>query len=424
MKERIVLKTVLGQRPMKIYSRIRRILLLACCSCAISAFAADTITGRVRNQTTNTPSAGDDVVLLRLGVGMEEEARTRTDAQGIFGFQAVLNARYIVRVLHQGVNYDQTVKSTQLEVKVFDAVPKIPGLNGGLGIARVETDGAMLKVTEMYSITNASSPPVTQAGPRNFEISLAAQATLDSFMVKSADAIWVNVTPATLPPQKGRYAVDFPLRPGDTLFKFTYHLPYEGHATLHLKLAYPIKSFAVVHPPSMSFKAVRSKTFTSPGLVQGLRLEQAVAQPVVREVPAFEVSGVGTAPPTSAEAPPLPPPSAASAPVAETRPNPALAASSPAAPDGSTNAIWIILSGIGAVLLALIFGIWLRRKNAVRAAPAMSADQSMSLVDALKEELFQLEAEKLHGSISAEQYDSTKQALTLSIQRALAKGKT
>jgi hypothetical protein len=76
------------------------------------------------------------------------------------------------------------------------------------------------------------------------------------------------------------------------------------------------------------------------------------------------------------------------------------------------------------VLLALIFGIWLRRKNAVRAAPAMSAGQSMSLVDALKEELFQLEAEKLHGSISAEQYDSTKQALTLSIQRALAKGKT
>jgi hypothetical protein len=45
-------------------------------------------------------------------------------------------------------------------------------------------------------------------------------------------------------------------------------------------------------------------------------------------------------------------------------------------------------------------------------------------VEALKQELFRLETEKLRGSISSEEYDSTKQALNANIQRALAREKT
>src|SRR5262249_41710458 len=97
-------------------------LLLFCCFYAISAFAMDRITGKVRNQTTNTAAAGNEVVLLKLGLGMEEEARTRTDAQGAFAFHATPDARHIVRVLHQGVNYDQVAIASPLEIPVFDAV--------------------------------------------------------------------------------------------------------------------------------------------------------------------------------------------------------------------------------------------------------------------------------------------------------------
>jgi hypothetical protein len=409
---------------MNIRSGIKSILLLVCCCYALSACAADTIAGKVRNQTTQTPAAGDDVILLRLGEGMEEQERTRTDAEGAFGFQVAPDARHIVRVLHQGVNYDQTVNgASSLEITVFDAVAKIPDVSGNLGIARLEADGQLLKITEMYAISNNSNPPVTQAGPHNFVFSMPPKASLDSFMVKKAGAVWVNVTPSPIPAQKDRYAVDFPLRPGDTLFKYVYHLPYDGHATLHLKLAYPIRNFGVIHPPTMSFKATSPRTFASPGLVQGLQLEQAVSKPVVREVPAFEISGVGTVPPVATEAMSLPSPASAPAQPATTSPKPESAASFPAAPNESTNALWIVLSGTGAVLTAVIFGIWRRRKSASTAAPA-AAGQGSFLVDALKEELFQLEAEKLHGSISAEQYDSTKQALHVSIQRAQAKVKS
>ena len=321
------------------------------------------------------------------------------------------------------MNYDQTVNgAASLEIPVFDAVTDIPDLSGNLGIVRVEADGQIMKITEMYSIRNDSSPPVTQSGPHNFVVSMPPKASLDSFMVKKAGAVWVNVTPAPIPAQKDRYAVDFPLRPGETLFKFVYHLPYDGHATLHLKLAYPIRNFGVVHPPSMSFKAASPGAFASPGLVQGLQLEQAVNKPVVREVPAFEISGVGTAPPEGTEAMSAPSPSSATAPPAKTSPKPESAPSSPVDSNGSTNALWIVLSGTGAVLTAVIFGIWRRRRAQApqhRRLPVKAVSGGC-----LERGIFQLESEKLHGSISAEQYDSTKQALHVSIQRAQAKGKS
>src|SRR5258708_10460318 len=259
-----------------IRSAARSVVLLACCLCASSALAADTMTGTVRNQSTARPSAGDDVVLLRLAEGMQEEARTKTDAQGAFVLKvSVADARHVVRVLHQGVNYDQTVTgSAPLEIKVFDAVPRINGLNGNIGIVRMESDGNVLKVAEMYAITNASTPPVTQSGPRNFEIFLPEKAEFDSVEAKAQEGIWTNVTPVAVKAQPGHYVVNFPLRPGDTLFKFGYHLPYLGAAAFHLKLAYPIKRFAVMHPPSMSFKASSPGAFMNPAVTNGFQVEQ------------------------------------------------------------------------------------------------------------------------------------------------------
>src|SRR6185369_16914125 len=202
---------------------------------------------------------------------------------------------------HHGVNYDQTVSGKgPLSIAVFDAVPHIRGLQGTLGIAQVESDGQTLKVTEMYSISNDSVPPVSQAGPRNFEISIAPKATLDSLVVKKGGGVWTNLAPVPIKGQQGRYAVDFPIRPGDTLFKFVYHLPYSEPTRLQVKLPYPIRNFAVMHPPSMSFRPSSAAAFTSPGMAQGLRVEQAVGKPVVRDVAAFEISGIGLAAPTQA----------------------------------------------------------------------------------------------------------------------------
>ena len=284
-------------------------VVVACCSAA-----ADTISGAVRNQTTGKPAAGDTVILLRPAEGMREEAQTKSDAQGIFTFNVdATRDQRVVRVLHQGVNYDHAVAGAgPLQLTVFDAVPKVAGLKGNIGIVRVESDKTTLQVTEMYAITNSSTPPVTQSGPRNFEISTPPHSVLDFVRVMGPAASWVDVKPAQV--QLGQYNIGFPIRPGDTLFKFAYHMPNTGPTALRLKLAYPIQKFAVLHAPSMSFKPLLSGAFAKPQQANGVLIEEAVAHPLTGAVPAFEVSGIGAAPPPAPAK--MSPPPVSAAPVA------------------------------------------------------------------------------------------------------------
>lgn len=402
---------------MSISFRIAGVFLLLFC-CFSSLYAADSVTGKVQNLTTGHPAVGDEVVLLRLAEGMEAEASTHTDAGGAFTLPlATVGAQYVVRVIHQGVNYDQTMNSSApLEISVFDAVAKVPGLRGNLGIVKVESADEMLKVTEMYSISNTSSPPVTQKALRNFEFSLAQEAKLDLFQARRAGGVWLNLTPVPVKEKQGAWAVDFPLRPGETLFKFTYRLPYDGLATLRVKLAYPIENLAVVHPPAMNFRALRANSFTSPGLVEGMKLEQAVAKPVVKEVPAFEISGVGTASTVQAE----PAPESLPSPPASTKNNPAKpAAASVSVARPSQAEVWLVMAGIVVLLLAVVASWWRSKKS--RAAPGTKAGP---VIDSLKQALDQLEVEKNRGEISADQYDSTRQALNMSLKRAVARSKS
>jgi hypothetical protein len=351
---------------MNICSRIGSALALICCSYALSSFAADAVSGKVRNQTTNKPAAGDEVVLLRLENGMEQESATRTDAQGSFVLpMSVANAKHVIRVLHKGVNYDQGLNAKgPLEISVFDTVARIQNLQAAIGMAQVESDGRMLKITEMYAISNESMPPVTQARARNFEISISPNATLDSVVARKDGGVWVNVTPVPIQGRQVRYAVDFPIRPGGTLFKFVYHLPYAGPTTLRVRPGYPVKSFAVMHTPSLTFKSSVPRAFTSPGLAQGLQVEQVVGKRVVRAIPDFEVSGIGIVP------------RATQAGNSSTAVGPSLsadsrgAASPPAASatmgtDRQETRMWEVLSGVIALLAASLYAFWKRRRNAV-----------------------------------------------------------
>ncbi|PYX10410.1 MAG: hypothetical protein DMG85_07960, partial [Acidobacteria bacterium] len=67
---------------------------------------AETLTGTVKNGTSNKPAAGDEVVLLKLGRGMEEAGRTKADAKGTFSFKVDdTSTPHLVRAIHQGVTY-------------------------------------------------------------------------------------------------------------------------------------------------------------------------------------------------------------------------------------------------------------------------------------------------------------------------------
>jgi hypothetical protein len=148
-------------------------------------------------------------------------------------------------------------------------------------------------------------------------------------------------------------------------------------------------------------------------------------------VPSFELSGNGTqsggldqsrseavSPSAEAGIPEI----AASIPIAAKHSN----------PQRSKTALWII-AGL-AVLASASIIIWRVRRslplvlaNATSAAPLPDAVpsavadgfRSAARLDAFKEELFRLEADRLRGSISAADYATSKQALEKAISKQL-----
>jgi hypothetical protein len=387
---------------------------------AISAMAADTIRGTVHNETIGKPSAGDEVVLLRLGAGMQEESRTKTDAQGAFTLNVALpQDQHLIQVFHQGVNYDQPVRGAgPVEIVVYDAVAKIPDLRGPIGIAQVQSNGKILKITENYEITNSSNPPVTQSGAGNFQVFVPPQAVFDSVQVRRGQGIWLKVDPVK--ENSGAYAIHYPIRPGETSLQLVFTLPYRGPTTLHLKVPYPIEKFGVMHPSSMSFKAVRPGTFESASISPNVIGELVAAKPLLSDVPAFEISGTGAAPEHGTEAEAAAPPSTPSVVAAPNNVH-TTENSAPSAAGQSRKELWLMIAGIITILGVGGFTFWRRQTRGAPTLTSATPAGGKPLLDALKEELFQLENSRLHGTISAEEYAVSKRALSLSIERAMTR---
>ena len=91
-----------------------------------SLASAQTLTGTVKNATTGKPGAGDEVVLLSLGQGMEEAGRTKADAKGNFSLKLDAEGPHLVRVIHQEVTYHRMAPpgTTSVEIEVYDAEQK------------------------------------------------------------------------------------------------------------------------------------------------------------------------------------------------------------------------------------------------------------------------------------------------------------
>src|SRR5579864_3761314 len=90
--------------------------------------AAQTLTGTVKNSTTGKPSAGDEVVVFKLGQGMEESGHTKTNAEGQFSFKLDdPQAAHLVRAIHQNVMYHRLVPrgTTSVAIDVYDAAQKV-----------------------------------------------------------------------------------------------------------------------------------------------------------------------------------------------------------------------------------------------------------------------------------------------------------
>jgi hypothetical protein len=230
----------------------------------LSSFAgAQTLTGTVKNGTTGKPAAGDEIVLLKLGQGMEESGRTRTDSKGRFSFKLdAAQAPHLVRAIHQAVTYHRMAPSgtTSVEVEVYDVGNQIDGIEVVADIMRLQVERGQVQVAREFAVQNSSKPPRTQMNERNLEFYIPEGAK-----IIEGSAMTEHGNPLKSPPvqqgEKNRYSFIFPLRPGITRFQVSYQLPYSGSANIDPKSLYALQHFVAILPKSMEFSAAPGTDF-------------------------------------------------------------------------------------------------------------------------------------------------------------------
>jgi hypothetical protein len=415
-----------------------RILIAVLALCATAA--AQTVTGTVTNGTTGRPAAGDEVVLLSLSQGMNESAHGRTDAQGKFSLPLdSAPGPHLVRVTHQGVNYFPAggpilpgAAAGELAIQVYDAAKKLDGITATVDVMRMQApDASTLQVIELIAVSNTSSPARTLGGERTWEINLPEGAQIDQADAAGPGGMPVNAMPVPDDAHKGRYYFDFPIRPGETRFQVAYHLLYSGEATLAPHVSGNVQHFAVMLPKSMQFAARSAGVFTPMADETGQSNLQVATNVAPGKDLGFRVSGTGELPNEQAGQGNQAPSAEAGSPMPANRPGGGLGTPE-GTPDPLHETRWAILVGLMAILA--IGGVWVmsRRQGAQPAgtAPEVPAvpvqtlpappDGSV-LLQALKEEIFQLEVERQQGKLSDEEYAKAKAALDQTLRRAIAR---
>ncbi len=398
------------------------------------------IEGTVTNGTSNKPSSGDEVVLLELSQGMNEAAHTKTDASGHYKFDVATTGGgpHLVRVSHENANYFKMVPPgmSSGDVTVYEAAKKVDGLTYNVETA-FQSGAGTLQVVQFYVVKNQSQPPRTQAADAGLEIAIPPDAKIDSADVQAPGGQPIQTAPN--PKGKGRYSFDYPLRPGETTFRLMYELPYSGSTAFKPTLLYPVEQYAVILPPSMSFQAANAGTFRSQPHQGGVNIQIANNASASTDL-SFHVSGTGQMPDnagTSDQGGGGGMGGGEQTAAQGGRPGGGLGTPIDA-PDPLTKYRWPLLLGFTVLLVFGAFYIVTHRQPAPAAGhPAAdeteeaeattpisrpkAVNRSSLLLDAMKEELFQLEVDRQQGQISQEEYAKTKSALDATLKRALSR---
>jgi hypothetical protein len=388
------------------------------------AFAAQ-ITGTVTNATNNKPSSGDEVTLLSLASGMQEIATTKTDSQGHYTLNVPdADGQHLVRVARQSVHYFQAAPpgTTAVDITVYDAATQVEGLATDARVFHLQASGGSMDVQELYILNNQSQPPRTKIGNQTFAVTLPDGAQMGEASLTGSGGMPLTV--AAVPSgAKNRYAYDFPIKPGQTRFEVTYKLPYSGSYEFSFKPQGPLSELGVLLPKSMKFNGV-SGGFAQDVDEAGLAVFFAKNVPANQEIK-FSVSGEGLIP--------TEPPGNTSQPASESGGAPI-----PSSSGGTREALWFIVGTLVILIGGGAFIMWrksagaraavkdpkaarLASKARARAQAQSAKPEQSDMLEVLKNELFQLETDRVSGKISQEEYDKSKAGLDTLFRRQMKK---
>jgi hypothetical protein len=306
---------------------------------------------------------------------------------------------------------------------------------------RLQAENGTLEVAESFAVKNQSQPPRTQMREDNYEFQLPEGAQIDSATAMTSGGQPLNIAPVPRSGNKNRYAFAFPLRPGETRFDVMYHLAYSGQQRIETNPLVAMEHFAVMLPKEMQFKPETPGRFQPIGQESGANVQVATGvQPQQRLVFTVFGNGILQIPSGTGARQDEGPPGGSEQSGAEQsgsngrgRPGGGLGPPTES-PDSLHNVRWYILAGLatvlafGAVYIAArpriapgSSGAAANSAGSLPAAASHAQSRSALLLEALKEELFQLEVDRQQGRITQQEYDKAKAALDQTLQRAISR---
>ncbi len=230
-------------------------LFLALFLAPVAAPAA-AVYGLITNGTTGKPQAGVPVSLLKLEAGMVPIGETVTDGNGRFRFNSPPPSGelpYLLRADYRGVAYHAPARAAappgakggspdgqdaaagsdiEVNLEVFDTTNDFSAARMTRHQLIVEPRPAQLLVAETYVLANETSPRKTIVGPENrvFRFTVP-EGKVDSMSVLASGPRQLPVRQNTVELGHGEYALEYPLRPGETRIEVNYRLPYSSEFT-------------------------------------------------------------------------------------------------------------------------------------------------------------------------------------------------
>jgi hypothetical protein len=382
--------------------------------CSASMAAAATLSGTVKNGTTNRPVSGTEVVLMRLQHGMDPIAKTKTDSRGRFHFinSDIAKSQMLLQVAYNGILYYNAVSPDHpvAEIVVYNTTSDPKAILVASHAIIFHPNGPTLQVEEQYLVQNPSKPPVAfrPADKRTFEFQLPDAAKQVQVSAWTEPGMPTLQKTSELP--NHRQSIDWAFRPGKSRIRISYNLPYaSSQATIHTASLYSLTHIFLAAPPGVN---VVSEGFSRLGSEQGY---DVYARQSVAANTALDISVSGKASP--AAAPGIGNPSANSSQAAVST-----------LPGRLHNLTWLLAAGLAVLLFAGTMLLW-RRSSAAPATASASGSAAGSghaaigaeakrsrpsakavarevqrELDEIKEQLLQLELRHQGGTLGDDEY--------------------
>lgn len=241
---------------MKVLSAILMLLPIAC--------SAQTFQGRVMNGSTGNPQPSSQVILF---TSSGEHGRAMTNDSGEFRILPKVklgrHASAVLQVTQGGVDYFQPVIQGQVaNLKVYQSAKQVDPISSQLSILQFQSVGKRLLVTELHALNNLSTPPITQADPNNFVLSIPPGAQIEPAIISSPEGGTSKVPLTPVAGSTVRYKIEFPIKPGLTKYAIRYELPYDaGGVVFRRQTQYPMERIGVIIPKSMRFQSLSPHSF-------------------------------------------------------------------------------------------------------------------------------------------------------------------